>query len=471
MSSISTFAIRSTLVDLPKTGEQQLDFGATNGQLSTATILIGRNGSGKSTLLRELCTALRGYSGVKRISRSPYVRLKQVSIEVDGDFYQIYPSQPNANSSSLDFFPDENPTPRRVIALSFTPFDRFPVRDDVHDRERTFEATDPSYVYLGFKSGVRVHSPTRRLLNSIDDIAFHDSSPQHDERVAGALEAIGYGPVIRLRYRLSKTLLNDVRQGLAGRVSPFRQQLLERYAYKDLIEIERRSRGIHYTLDFGSGRHETDSNLGYDGIRELVRERVLIIDSILLTPHNSTESIDLLDLSSGELNILSGFLGLAAYLTDGCLVLIDEPENSLHPEWQVRYVSMLDAMLRRHTGCHYVIATHSPLIVSGAADNGATVLRLDQSPASIDRKLVAEESPDSTLVTAFDVVTPGNSFIRQIVLEAMTLIETDRATTDRAREISTILANAYKDIGYDDPIKSLAKAVVTAISESKAENV
>jgi predicted ATPase len=473
MKDVSKFAIRSVLANLPKTGEQLLEFGGSDGRISAATILIGRNGSGKSTLLRELCTALR----VPSKRRDRYIRLRSISFEADGVIYHrmqdphdgLRANSDNASTSSF-------PAPRRIIALSFTPFDKFPVRDDMFDYrfpigphvdrgKPSIQEVDPAYVYLGFKTGVRLSSPTRRLMNSLDDLAFQDTSSHSDERIAGVLDAIGYKPTIRLRYRLSRQLNSDITRGLD--ISPVRRRVLERYSYDRLLELDRGPGGIRYTLDFGRGFHESDAGLGYQGIRELVRESILFIDSVLLTPRGSGEPIELLELSSGELNLLSGFLGLAAYLKDGSLILIDEPENSLHPEWQLRYVSMLDAVIRRHNGCHYVIATHSPLIVSGVADQGATVLRLDQSPAEIDGAQVADSSPDATLVKAFDVVTPGNSFIREIVLEAMTLIETDRTADKRAQEISAILIHAYKDIGPEDPIKPLVGAVVKAIAGSE----
>lgn len=40
------------------------------------------------------------------------------------------------------------------------------------------------------------------------------------------------------------------------------------------------------------------------------------------------------DMSSGQWNWLYNFVSLCIELDDDSLVLIDEPENSLHPTWQ-----------------------------------------------------------------------------------------------------------------------------------------
>jgi predicted ATP-binding protein involved in virulence len=197
-------------------------------------------------------------------------------------------------------------------------------------------------------------------------------------------------------------------------------------------------------------------------MRALTRANVLRVLSVNLQ-HLDGTIVELLELSSGELNLLSGFLGLAAFLEDGCVVLIDEPENSLHPAWQLRYVEMLEAVLLQHRGCHYVIATHAPLVVSGVADRRATVLRLDQMPIEMAAEAVADASPDATLLNAFRVVTAGNNFLRQTVLEALTLIETGEQQSERAIDIAAFLASVHEQIPESDPIRNMAGHVVQLI--------
>ncbi|QRE25160.1 AAA family ATPase, partial [Flavobacterium psychrophilum] len=52
------------------------------------------------------------------------------------------------------------------------------------------------------------------------------------------------------------------------------------------------------------------------------------------TPFNFSEA------SSGEANILSTLLSLVPLLKDNSLILIDEPEISLHPLWQSKYMTL-----------------------------------------------------------------------------------------------------------------------------------
>ena len=82
------------------------------------------------------------------------------------------------------------------------------------------------------------------------------------------------------------------------------------------------------------------------------------------------------DMSSGQWNWLYNFVSLCIELDDDSLVLIDEPENSLHPTWQRDFVSTLSAILKCCVGCHAIVATHSALIASGVRDGFGNIRRL-----------------------------------------------------------------------------------------------
>ncbi|EEF93807.1 hypothetical protein CATMIT_01556, partial [Catenibacterium mitsuokai DSM 15897] len=56
--------------------------------------------------------------------------------------------------------------------------------------------------------------------------------------------------------------------------------------------------------------------------------------------------ISLRSASSGEQCMLVLMLGIAGYIEDGSVILIDEPEISLHPEWQEDFMDLLKASFR-----------------------------------------------------------------------------------------------------------------------------
>ncbi|MBE1208381.1 AAA family ATPase [Aminobacter carboxidus] len=452
------FAITAVDVDLPKLGPQRLRFTDHADAMSRSTILVGRNGTGKSTILRELAMAFRAYfATMKPSSRQGRDRVDLIAISVNEQHAVL-----SLRSSSKEFREEREVItgrglkPRRLIALSFTPFDKFPPADDTYRRDRPL-VEDPFYVYLGFKNDYRSLSPRGRLLRSIDQLAFAESTPQADKRVVEAFAAIGYDPVIKITYEL-----DTARVRRSGYMDEAQMVALE----KRIEEFARASgikrKQLSYRFDFRYGRRDVTLPISFEEIRDLTRSGLFRLVSVTLDRVEG-EPVELLELSSGELNLLSGFLGLAAFLEDGCLILIDEPENSLHPEWQIRYVEMLETVLRQHQGCHYVIATHSPLIVSGVADRNAKVLRLDQHPIEVPSEVLANASPDATLLNAFHTVTKGNNFLKQLVLEALTLVETGEHHSSRALDIANFLASKVEQIPHEDPLRELTANVIQAL--------
>lgn len=64
-------------------------------------------------------------------------------------------------------------------------------------------------------------------------------------------------------------------------------------------------------------------------------------------------------MSSGEFAMLSTILGISVAAKDSHkLILLDEPELSQHPNWQMTLIDNLDKALRDKV-CHLLIATHS----------------------------------------------------------------------------------------------------------------
>jgi len=77
-----------------------------------------------------------------------------------------------------------------------------------------------------------------------------------------------------------------------------------------------------------------------------------------------------LSLSTGEKNLFSDFIILNKELRKGELenifILLDEPDTTLHPQWQKKYVSEILKLLEQysHINFHLIITSHSPFILS-----------------------------------------------------------------------------------------------------------
>ena len=81
--------------------------------------------------------------------------------------------------------------------------------------------------------------------------------------------------------------------------------------------------------------------------------------------------------SNGE----SAFLYFAEKIQENGLYLLDEPENSLSPEKQQELLRFLEDSAR-FFGCQFVIATHSPFLLSM---RGAKIYDMDEERVDVKR--------------------------------------------------------------------------------------
>jgi ABC-type transport system involved in cytochrome c biogenesis ATPase subunit len=70
-------------------------------------------------------------------------------------------------------------------------------------------------------------------------------------------------------------------------------------------------------------------------------------------------------LSSGEINIITILYYLIFRTSSGTIVLIDEPEVSLHMVWQKQFADLVDVIMKKQPGMQVIVASHSPFLTSG----------------------------------------------------------------------------------------------------------
>ncbi len=74
------------------------------------------------------------------------------------------------------------------------------------------------------------------------------------------------------------------------------------------------------------------------------------------------------DLSAGEIQLTAFYYELLFNIPDGALILLDEPEISMHIVWQMTLVDDVAMVCRMLGGAQAIIATHSPQVLSGHRD-------------------------------------------------------------------------------------------------------
>ena len=174
--------------------------------------------------------------------------------------------------------------------------------------------------------------------------------------------------------------------------------------------------------------------------------------------------------SSGELTLIATLVFLSIEVKDNGIVLIDEPENSLHPEWQKQYIERLASLLF-YFQPQIFIATHAPIIVSGAQTDPDIKLQLFHAkPDGIERLDASAKSVEGTLWQVFQTVTPQNHFISQTLSQELSELAAGTKSTQDVSEMITKMSKSSYDprqIKFFEGAQRLANKVAEREDEKR----
>lgn len=225
----------------------------------------------------------------------------------------------------------------RLICLSGTVMDKFPLDGDPE-----------KYAYFGRRTNNNMFSeiaPYRRLLAYMG--ASKNNHANMVERINLAhslLKSINLGPSLRLKFRRGRNSKAKVDDG------EIKDNLDLIISLEDLKKDRKLSTRVAQ-----------------------VNEGLIHIAGIGF--HKNGQEYELMDLSSGERTYALTVLALAFTVNDRSVVVFDEPENSLHPQWQTKIMrDMWHLIANLSRDSRLIAATHSPLVVSSAFDRETYVL-------------------------------------------------------------------------------------------------
>jgi len=81
---------------------------------------------------------------------------------------------------------------------------------------------------------------------------------------------------------------------------------------------------------------------------------------IIFENNDSNKEFTLFDLSHGEKLLLTFIVEFHKYRWTNSVIMIDEPEMSLHPDWQIKLIPLLESLGENN---QFIIATHSQEII------------------------------------------------------------------------------------------------------------
>lgn len=466
-------------MDLAVTFRQPAHASLKNNNL---TAVIGRNGTGKSHLLAaivETFVKLEQYK-LGRREKLNHLPLELLRYRIDRDQCEIVRSshwpQLTVNGRPVEI--QSLPLPSRVVALTTSPFDKFIVpRSDAYSVAPQ-EAS--LYRYLGLRDRTGRSALENLLFRSLNSL-FETSENEALRRanIGRVFEFLKLRPNLSVIYRLRTT--SKIRMALQEGAPLLNEHVIgDKTRLARSLEVVKTSGLSEHDLTTmlreaiersvgGMLRLSADFELGgpdplFVRLRPLRRAGFLQLRAVEVTQSNGLVS-DLKRASSGQLSISASLLSLASEITNGSLVLIDEPELSLHPQWQVKYVDLLLQTFASYAGCHFVVATHSPLVVSELPDH-ATVLSLDELELPPTDEL-AGQSADYLLAEAFGMPSNNNRYVKDQVVKALRLAADGKTSSEEFRIGLAHLKRLASELEADSPVRTVIAGLEDASIKSK----
>ncbi len=148
---------------------------------------------------------------------------------------------------------------------------------------------------------------------------------------------------------------------------------------------------------------------------EATLRRLKIIDTIDVFLSKNNREISLLDASSGELSLITSIVYLTSIISENTTILIDEPENSLHPKWQKEYIKTLLDIFYLYQP-KFIIATHSPIILNGAELFVENSKIFKSQNFEFIKQQKEPQNIEELYFDFFNITTPKNRFLSNILI-------------------------------------------------------
>lgn len=161
------------------------------------------------------------------------------------------------------------------------------------------------------------------------------------------------------------------------------------------------------------------------------------------------------ELSSGEQQLLTLALKLTTYADNTTVMLVDEPELSLHVSWQRAIPAMLEIIGSR-LGCSIVVATHSPVIVASATHRNDLCF-VARRHALTELSPRQRKSVETALFDGFRTYTANNRQVHErcAAMVSLAIQRLNSPSPEQNPELPTV-ESLYEEVELMDQIIRMA---------------
>lgn len=438
-----------------------IDFGdVDNEDHRYFSLFIGMNGVGKSTFLREIIDFfIDSQYGKSRRTDSQQVKILSLRYAMGGHEYEIVRNEKNRFYFTKDYVSVGKPEYPLIIASTMGMFDKFPI-SSTNPLRRKSRYDVPFYKYVGPKANNNMYASKTNVMLQMLAVLENVKRKAQLQKIGDILEYIGYDPVIKLNYSVKENYLEVLKSK-------------DKY-----IDVAARS----YLLDIGqqqmltahiNPKTDTLKHIGNLHLREINQLRQEGLLTCKCTLSRDGKEIDCNLVSSGEFNMLS--IIMSVVLSAGnqyLLVLLDEPEISQHPNWQISIIDKLDEALSDYA-CHFMVASHCHFLVSNLPQKRSNVFDIEYNEDNgIEINSIGSEtygwSAEQVLLEVFKVGTDRNKYLAGIIGDLMERIGNREIFPAEVAEKLTFLQKVATNLSDIDPMKRVIYTILESFAADEA---
>lgn len=447
-----------------------------------STIIIGQNGTGKSYLLKLIVQIFRELESYQKNEKANFASCKNFKLiyQIDSTEFSITRLGRESNYEIIKNNIEVGSSfvlPTKVLSVSFMVNDKFHFVKD--SDEQSF------YEYVGVRQTSNAAWTTTIEKNLSNLLIKNGIKHKYSTRIKNILSFLEYETRFSIVFRLQRKALyfeSITKEFLQETISKlierrdFRSEKIERFNDNEVNllinfinnrfkQLEHYKKGPYSYVSYNNNLNEKEDEAFLNDYHYLE----LLIDLQLISSPSlkffKIDSFDFENTSSGEKHFLYTMISIASKIEANSLILIDEPEISLHPNWQTRYVSELKNTLIDFNSCHFILASHSHFMVSDLEKESSSVVSLSiettKKEFSRKSKLIQADtygwSIENILYEIFQIKTTRNYYLEQDLNELLELISNKNENRKRIDEILSKVRSI--DLTKNDPLNNIISKI------------
>ena len=442
------------------------------------SVLIGTNGVGKSSLMKEIVDFFIDLHSCKNESNPSLTSankgwLKGIRYQIDGVECEVirlkknYLTKINGHFCSLSDLRIPS-----IVACHFGAFDKFPTQKVNGSAQTRYDMT--CYKYVGAHVNGSIISSSAiafRLLFALNE----QMNDRQRQNICSILDFIGYDHKVSLSYTL---VMKSKTDGAA--LDAIKQRVNKDKEYCNLDKQQKNAMATQlynfYKRKTSTGNSRHDYNIDFDV--DVAKEKSLdelrliyklkqceLVNSTNVIFHKQGCDITSEDMSSGEFAMLSTVLSISAAANDPhTLVLLDEPDLSLHPNWQMTLIDNLDRALADQV-CHLLVATHSHMLVSDLPMKRSSVIQMEKDEKGNMYSTRISEctygwSAEEVLLKVFKTATDRNRYFGERIGKLLEKMGNNTISPEEVKAELKELREISMHLSDIDPMKMILKTIV-----------